>query len=175
ISFANTRAGRKLFFRLEKERARLMQEHGEATTLQLAESLDVSEDDVVAATLLRQPTLSLTGPKGRSGDGDTRTVGDTIADENVDVEDTVVHADLLHTVDAQMKEFAKQLTDEREQTIWKERMIAQEPVSLAELGARYDISRERVRQVEARLKKRLKEFLTERLGESLILDFTSDD
>ena len=86
-----------------------------------------------------------------------------------------MHADLLHTVDAQMKEFAKQLTDEREQTIWKERMIAQEPVSLAELGARYDISRERVRQVEARLKKRLKEFLTEQLGESLILDFTSDD
>ena len=175
ISFANTRAGRKLFFRLEKERARLMQEHGQATTLQLAESLDVSEDDVVAATILRQPTLSLTGPKGRSGDGDTRTLGDTIADKNVDVEQTVVHADLLQTVDAQMKIFASKITDERERTIWDERMIAHEPVSLAELGTRYGISRERVRQVEARLKKRLKEFLTEQLGESLILDFTSDD
>lgn len=175
ISFANTRAGRKLFFRLEKERARLMQEHGQATTLQLAESLDVSEDDVVAATLLRQPTLSLTGPKGRSGDGDTRTLGDTIADETVDVEETVVHADLLQTVDGQMKIFASTITDERERTIWDERMIAQEPVSLAELGTRYGISRERVRQVEARLKKRLKEFLTDQLGESLILDFTSDD
>jgi len=175
ISFANTRAGRKLFFRLEKERARLMQEQGQATTLQLAESLDVSEDDVVAATILRQPTLSLTGPKGRSGDGDTRTLGDTIADPAVDVEETVVHADLLQTVDAQMKIFANQITDERERTIWDERMISQDPVSLAELGTRYGISRERVRQVEARLKKRLKEFLTEQLGESLILDFTSDD
>lgn len=175
ISFANTRAGRKLFFRLEKERARLMQEQGQATTLQLAESLDVSEDDVVAATILRQPTLSLTGPKGRSGDGDTRTLGDTIADPTVDVEETVVHADLLQTVDAQMKIFASQITDERERTIWDERMISQDPVSLAELGTRYGISRERVRQVEARLKKRLKEFLTEQLGESLILDFTSDD
>jgi RNA polymerase sigma-32 factor len=175
ISFANTRAGRKLFFRLEKERARLMQEQGQATTLQLAESLDVSEDDVVAATILRQPTLSLTGPKGRSGDGDTRTLGDTIADPAVDVEETVVHADLLQTVDAQMKIFASQITDERERTIWDERMISQDPVSLAELGTRYGISRERVRQVEARLKKRLKEFLTEQLGESLILDFTSDD
>ena len=58
ISFANTRAGRKLFFRLEKERARLLHEYGEATPKMLAENLDVSEDDVVAATLLRQPTLS---------------------------------------------------------------------------------------------------------------------
>ena len=119
--------------------------------------------------------MSLTGPKGRSGDGDTRTLGDTIADETVDVEETVVHADLLQTVDGQMKIFASTITDERERTIWDERMIAQEPVSLAELGTRYGISRERVRQVEARLKKRLKEFLTDQLGESLILDFTSDD
>ena len=175
ISFANTRAGRKLFFRLEKEKARLMQEHGEVTTLQLAESLDVSEDDVVAATILRQPTLSLTAPKGREGDGDSRNLGDTIADKAPTVEDTVVHADLLTTVDEKMKVFASQISDERELTIWSERMIAQEPVSLAELGERYGVSRERVRQVEARLKKRLKAFLTEELGESLVLDFTTDD
>lgn len=175
ISFANTRAGRKLFFRLEKERARLMHEHGEATTLQLAESLDVSEDDVIAATILRQPTLSLTAPKGRDGDGDSRTLGDTITDGAPNVEDTVVHAGLLGTVDAKMKEFAEQIDDEREMSIWRERMIAEDPVSLAELGERYGVSRERVRQIEARLKARLKNFLTDELGENLILDFTTDE
>ena len=79
ISFANTRAGRKLFFRLEKERARLMQEYGEATPKMLAENLDVSEDDVVAATLLRQPVLSLTSPR-RASDDDGRSLADSIPD-----------------------------------------------------------------------------------------------
>ena len=74
-----------------------------------------------------------------------------------------------------MKEFAEQIDDEREMSIWRERMIAEDPVSLAELGERYGVSRERVRQIEARLKARLKNFLTDELGENLILDFTTDE
>ena len=174
ISFANTRAGRKLFFRLEKERARLMQEFGEATPMMLAENLDVSEDDVVAATLLRQPTLSLTAPR-RASDDDGRTLGDAIADQNVDVEADVVHSGLMETVDVQMKAFAATLEDEREKALWAERLIAEDPVSLAALGERFDVSRERIRQIEARLKKRLKAYLTETLGSSLELDFTNQE
>ena len=175
ISFANTRAGRKLFFRLEKERARLIHEHGEATNLQLAESLEVSEEDVIAATLLKQPTLSLTAPKGGSGSEDTRTLSDVIADTDADTESDLVHRDLMSTVDEHMKKFGEQITDERERTIWVERMVAEDPVSLAELGERYDVSRERVRQIEARIKKRLKQYLTDALGASLELDFKTDD
>jgi RNA polymerase sigma-32 factor len=119
--------------------------------------------------------LSLTGPKGRADEADSRTLGESLADDTVDVEDSVVHADLLQTVDSEMKAFASGITDERERAIWDERMIAEEPISLAELGERYNVSRERVRQIESRLKKRLKEFLTERLGESLVLDFNAQD
>ncbi|MEE2786180.1 MAG: sigma-70 family RNA polymerase sigma factor [Myxococcota bacterium] len=175
ISFANTRAGRKLFFRLEQERARLMQAFGEATPKQLAENLDVSEEDVAAATLLRKPTLSLAAPKGASDSDQRRTLGDTIADGGVDVEGDVVQATLMETVDAKMKAFAAQMTDEREKVIWSERLVSDEPVALAELGKRFGVSRERVRQVEARMKNRLRAFLTEELGESLVLDFTTED
>jgi RNA polymerase sigma-32 factor len=174
ISFANTRAGRKLFFRLEKERAKLIQETGEATLLQLAENLDVSEDDIVAATLLKQPALSITAPKG-SGDEGGRTLGETIADGQVDVETEVVQSELMATVDAEMQRFAAALTDPREKAIWSERMLAEDPLALAVLGARFGVSRERIRQIEARLKKRLKTFLLEALGESIQLDFTSED
>ena len=174
ISFANTRAGRKLFFRLEKERARLMNEFGEATPKMLADNLDVSEDDVVAATLLRKPTLSLTSPRNASDD-DGRTLGDLIADSADDVESQVVHSGLMTTVDVQMKAFAETLTDERELALWYERLIAEDPISLAALGTRFDVSRERIRQIEARLKKRLKAYLTEKLGDSLQLDFTNHD
>ena len=174
ISFANTRAGRKLFFRLEKERNRLMHETGEATTLQLADALDVSESDVVAATQLRQPVLSLTAP--RSADPEEgRSLGDTLADHAVDIESEVVQSELMATVDAQMQAFADEIDDERELAIWRERLMAEDPLPLAALGERFGVSRERVRQLEARLKKRLKAFLTERLGETLVLDFTNGE
>ncbi len=174
ISFANTRAGRKLFFRLEKERNRLMQETGEATPLQLAEALEVSEDDVVAAQQLKLPTLSLTAPRS-SDPEEGRTLGETLADHDVDVESEVVHSELMNTVDQHMQRFAAELTDEREQAIWSERLMAIEPLALAALGERFGVSRERVRQIEARMKTRLKAYLTEQLGESLVLDFTTAD
>lgn len=171
VSFANTRAGRKLFFRLEKERARLMHETGEATPRQLAESLDVSEADIVNATQLRKAPLSLTTPRG--AEDSKQTLGDVLADADVDVEAEVVHGELMATMNAQMQAFAETLKTEREQAIWNERLIAEDPIALAELGERYGVSRERIRQVEARMKTKLKEFLTERLGDELVLDFTS--
>lgn len=171
VSFANTRAGRKLFFRLEKERARLMHETGEATPKQLAESLDVSEADIVNATQLRKAPLSLTTPRG--AEDSKQTLGDVLADADVDVEAEVVHGELMATVDAHMQAFADTLKTEREQAIWHERLIAEDPIALAELGERYGVSRERIRQVEARMKKKLKAFLTEKLGDELELDFTS--
>lgn len=170
VSFANTRAGRKLFFRLEKERARLMHETGEATPKQLAESLDVSEADIVNATQLRKTALSLTAPRG--ADDSKQTLGDVIADVDVNVEAEVVHNELMATMDAHMSAFAETLATEREQAIWNERLIAEDPIALAALGERFGVSRERIRQVEARMKKKLKAFLTERLGDELVLDFT---
>ena len=172
ISFANTRAGRKLFFKLEKERARLINEFGEATPKMLADNLDVSEDDIVAATLL-QPTLSLTAPVVQAMM--ISAFGDVIADDETDVEFQVVQSELMQTVDVHMKAFAQTLTDERERALWQERLIAEDPISLAALGERFEVSRERIRQVEARLKKRLKDYLTEQLGDSLHLDFNAQE
>ncbi len=174
ISFANTRAGRKLFFRLEKERARLLHEYGEATPKMLAENLEVSEDDVVAATLLRQPTLSLTAPKSGVDAGD-RTLGETLPDEEVDVESEVVRSTLMSTVDEHMQDFAGRLKSDREKAIWHERLVAEDPIALAVLGERFGVSRERIRQIEARMKKQLRDYLTEALGDTLVLDFTTED
>ena len=87
----------------------------------------------------------------------------------------MVQSELMATVDEQMQMFATQIEDERERAIWDERLMAEDPLALAALGERFGVSRERVRQIEARLKKRLKAFLTERLGETLVLDFTHND
>ena len=61
-----------------------------------------------------------------------------------------------------MREFSKDC-DERERRILDERLLAEEPVTLQELGEEFGVSRERVRQLEARLMKRLSEYLKEHL------------
>ena len=73
----------------------------------------------------------------------------------------MVNSTLMNTVDEHMKAFAGALKNEREKAIWHERLVAEDPIALAVLGERFDVSRERIRQIEARMKKQLKEYLTE--------------
>jgi RNA polymerase sigma-32 factor len=57
-----------------------------------------------------------------------------------------------------IEEFGSRLKG-REAEIYRERLIAEDPLTLQELGDRYGVSRERVRQMEAAVKKKLREFL----------------
>lgn len=173
VSFANTRAGRKLFFQLEKARQNLLQELGEASPKLLAEKLDVTEEDVEAATLMRQPALSLTGP--RPGSDDERSWSEVIPSDTPTAETEIVHEDLMGLVDQKMKAFADSLDDERDRIIWEERLIAEEPVALAVLGDRFGVSRERIRQLETRIKKRLRDYLTSELGDGIAIDLKDND
>ncbi|TFH25254.1 MAG: RNA polymerase subunit sigma-70, partial [Myxococcales bacterium] len=53
----------------------------------------------------------------------------------------------------------------RESEIFTERLLAEDPLTLQDLGERYGVSRERVRQIEEGLRKRLREFLVRQLRE----------
>jgi RNA polymerase sigma-32 factor len=128
---------------------------------------------VIAADVFRQPALSLTAPRG--GEDGGRSLSDTLSSGEPDLEDQIGRAELMDTVEAKMQAFYETLEDERERAIWTERLVAEDPAALADLGARYGVSRERIRQIEARLKDRLKNFLTEALGPDLQLDFSSKD
>lgn len=174
VSFANTRAGRKLFFQLEKARQYLLQNLGEATPKLLAEQLDVSEEEVVAATSMRLPTLSLTGPRA-GNDESGRSLSEVLPSSSPSVENEVAQADLMTQVDEKMRAFGESLEDERDRIIWEERLIAEEPIALAVLGDRFNVSRERIRQLESRIKKRLKDYLTAELGENIAIDLKDMD
>jgi RNA polymerase sigma-32 factor len=63
------------------------------------------------------------------------------------------------------------LGDERSQVIWNERLVSADPASLANIGDRYGISKERVRQLEVRIRKDLRVFLEERMGDEIDFDF----
>jgi RNA polymerase sigma-32 factor len=65
-----------------------------------------------------------------------------------------------------LAEFENKLKD-REKVIFKDRLIAEEPKTLQELGERFGVSRERVRQVESRLKVKLAKFLEANLPDAV--------
>ena len=174
ISFANTRAGRKLFFRLEKERTRLMQLYGEATTAQLAIALEVSEEDIEAATLLNQPMLSLDAPRYQNeGEGGDTWEG-SIQDDRPGLDSSYAEEDYRQIVNQHIQSFGQKITHDRELIIWRERMLSDDPTSLSALGERFSVSRERVRQLEQRLKDRLRDHLKQEMGTEISVDLSAD-
>ncbi len=89
-------------------------------------------------------------------------MGDFIEAGGASAEQQVGDAQLRTVFLEKVREFAEG-ADERERRIIDERILADEPKTLQELGDEFGVSRERVRQLEARLMARLSEYLKEHL------------
>jgi len=175
VRLGSTRAGRKLFFQLQKERDRLLQEGIHPTSRLIAENLGVAEHEVDAVDQhMRAPALSLHAPAGDDPEG--RSLSEIVPEGTPhDPEDAAGRHELNDLVREKLAKFAdEQIKDERERVIWDTRMVAAEPVSLSELGERFRVSKERIRQVEARLRKKLKVYLEEELGEEIDFEFSAE-
>jgi len=173
VRLGSTRAGRKLFFQLQKERDRMLQEGLKASPKLLAERLGVSEKEVNAVDQhMRAPALSLHAPTGDAEDG--RALAEIVPEKVPnDPEDQAAKQELGGMVKDRLNTFAaEQIVDERERVIWDDRMVATDPVSLSALGTRFGVSKERVRQIEARMKKRLKAYLEAELGDEIDFEFS---
>jgi RNA polymerase sigma-32 factor len=170
VRLGSTRNGRKLFFQLQKERERLLREGQSASPAQLAARLDVPESEVIAVDQhMRAPAMSLHAPVGGE---EGRSLAEVVPDEEGGgPEVTVAGNELGALVQEKLKQFEKTLDDERERAIWRERLVTNEPASLSDLGERYDVSKERIRQIEVRIKRRLKAYLQQELGEEIDFEF----
>jgi RNA polymerase sigma-32 factor len=175
VRLGSTRAGRKLFFQLQKERDRLLEEGKSATPEALAERLGVTAEDVADVDQhMRAPALSLHAPAGDDPDG--RSLSEIVPERIAnDPEQNAARSELGSIVSEKLATFSDALTDERERAIWTRRLVASEPESLSVLGDEFGVSKERVRQLEARLKKRLKAFLEAELGDEIAFEFSTPD
>jgi RNA polymerase sigma-32 factor len=157
VRLGSSRAERKLFFRLNREKRELERQGYEVEPRLLAERLDVSEQDVIQMERrLAEGELSLDAPLA-AGEPD-RTFGDLVSSGATSVEEQVGDEELRSVFLAKAKEFAEGL-DPREQRIVEARILAEEPRTLQELGDEFGVTRERVRQLEARVVKGLREYL----------------
>ncbi|NNL66890.1 MAG: RNA polymerase factor sigma-32 [Myxococcales bacterium] len=162
VRLGTTRAQRKLFFRLNKEKRALESEGFKVEPKLIAERLDVSEADVLEMEQrLSQSDLSMEAPARRDEDGGA-TFGDFVRAQGASAEELVGDAELRDVFMAQVTAFAETL-DEREQQIVEQRILSDEPRTLAEIGEDLGVTRERVRQIEAKIIERMREHLRETL------------
>jgi len=157
VRLGSTRAERKLFFRLNKEKRELERLGFQPTPKLIAERLDVTEGDVVAMEQrLGGSDLSMDAPVGDE-DGAAR-FGDFIAAPGESAEQQVADEDLRKTFMTHVKAFADRLKP-REQRIMQARVLADEPLTLQELGDEMGLTRERIRQIEKGLVDDLRDYL----------------
>jgi len=157
VRMGTTRAQRKLFYRLNRERRELERQGFEVTPKLIAERLEVSEQDVEEMQArLSRPDLSMDAPIGDE-DG-SATYGDFMSGGGPSAEKQVGDDELRGVFAEQIAAFRTSL-GERDLQILEQRILADEPRTLAEIGDEYGITRERVRQLEARLVKRLREHM----------------
>ncbi len=76
---------------------------------------------------------------------------------------------MMSMIGGAMRAFGETLTNEREVVIWHQRLMTEDPITLQEIGDRFGITRERARQNEAKMKKRLTAWLLEKLGDEVEL------
>jgi RNA polymerase sigma-32 factor len=158
VKIGTTQAQRKLFFNLRKETERLEREGFKPQPLLLAHRMGVRESDVrEMQERMGQSEVSLDQPTGAGDDNDTRLL-DVIPDAGHNPETETADREWRDFAHDKVEQFAATLKD-KELDIFRARLLAEDPETLQEIGARFGISRERVRQIETRLKRRLKEFI----------------
>jgi RNA polymerase sigma-32 factor len=179
VKLGTTQAQRKLFFNLSKERERLLARGIEPTPQLLARNLDVEEKEVAEMTgRMASDDLSLDAPV-RAGDEEAHgsRLERLTADRAPGAEAALGDQELKRVFRAQLAAFAATITDEKERFIFEHRLMPPEgvePLTLQEVGDRYRLTRERARQIEARLTGRLREHLKREIPDFELLGPPAD-
>jgi RNA polymerase sigma-32 factor len=168
VKAGTTQPQRRLFFNLPRERQKFERLGVEASPRQLALVLNVKEAEVV--TMLERlggDETSLEAPRGARGhDG---ALGETLSDASARRPDVRVEtSEFAQRVQRSLRVFAETLRG-RDLEILRRRLWSEEPETLAQLAAGFGVTRERTRQLEGQLKKRIRAYLTKELGDSLPL------
>lgn len=166
VKIGTTQTQRKLFYNLNKERQRLMTQGFDPTTEVLSENLNVSEADIEEMDQrLAKNDMSLSQPVGENSD---TTRMDFLPALDPGVEERLANDEITDLLIENLKTI-EPLLNEKEVVILNDRLLSDDPVTLREIGEQFDVTRERVRQIEARLLKKIHDHLAEQ-----VQDFSRD-
>jgi len=162
VKVGTTQSQRKLFFNLQKEKDRLESEGFIPEAKLLADRLHVKESEVIEMEQrLALPDLSVDAPVSQR---DSSSDFHDILPIGIDGPEALVgRQQLMQKIREAVNEFRLDL-GEKEKAILDMRLFTDEPATLQLIAEQYGLSRERIRQLESRLKGQLKQFLVDKLG-----------
>ena len=159
VKMGTTANQKRLFFNLRRMKSKIQAiEDGDLRPDQVKEiatKLKVSEDEVVSMNRRLSGDASLNAPI-KAGEGESGQWQDWLVDDHDSQEATLIEQDELDTRRAMLSR-AMGVLNERERRIFEARRLAEDPVTLEELSSEFDISRERVRQIEVRAFEKVQE------------------
>lgn len=155
VKIGTTQAQRKLFFRLKKEKQKLISEGFDPKPKLLSERLGVTEREVTDMDQrLDGWEISLDAPIKEGSDNERSGF---VASEAVSAETQVAKKEMGAILHEKLASFKNSL-NERERDILENRVFSDTPTTLQDIGKRYGISRERVRQIEQNMIKRMRSY-----------------
>ncbi|MFW5875659.1 MAG: RNA polymerase factor sigma-32 [Myxococcota bacterium] len=167
VKVGTTQAQRKLFFNLQKEKARLSAMGIDPTPEAIADRLNVSTKDVISMDRrLTGGEVSLDAPVG-TGEGRPVSRVDLMPSAGGRIDELLADDEINDKLKDKIHEFGARLKN-KEKTIFDERLLAEDPRTLQDLGTEFGVSRERVRQIEKRLLQKLRNYLGEELGQGVL-------
>ena len=156
VKIGTTNAQRKLFFNLNKETEKFLKEYDSLDVKLLAQSLEVKEKELVdMQQRLQSADVSLDAPISSSS---PLTHASVIAADIMPIDELLAKEELNHLFKEHLVEY-KELLQGRELEIFNDRLMNENPLTLQQLADKYGVTRERVRQLEARTIKKLKDFV----------------
>ncbi|MBQ4133091.1 MAG: RNA polymerase factor sigma-32 [Desulfovibrionaceae bacterium] len=166
VKIGTTQTQRKLFYNLNKERQRLIAQGFDPDSKTLAENLGVSESSVVEMTQRMEGSdVSLDMPLN---DESNSSRMDFLPALGPGTEESLAGNELADILREELRKILPALSD-KERDILQNRLLSDDPVTLREIGAKYNITRERVRQIETRLLQKLRAHMTREIE-----DFSED-
>ena len=145
-----------------REKERLQNQGIEPEVKLISQNLGVSEKAVEEMNLRlssQGQEMSIDRPMG-DNEGDSYKLLDFLEDDSAQVEDELSHLQSLSILEDNLQDFVDDLKP-RDKEIFKKRLLSEVPPSLQSIADQYGVSRERIRQIEARLLEKLKVYMSD--------------
>ncbi|MBD3804373.1 MAG: RNA polymerase sigma factor RpoH [Thioclava sp.] len=164
VKLGTTSAQKKLFFNLRKAKSKIgAYEDGDMrpeNVAQIAKDLNVTKEEVISMNRrLSGSDASLNAQVG-AGDEGTAQWQDWLEDEDADQAEAYAESEELQARREMLMQ-AMDVLNDREKDILMQRRLRDDPVTLEELSGQYEVSRERIRQIEVRAFEKLQKRMTE--------------
>lgn len=164
VKIGTTNDQKKLFYNLIREKNRLMAMGVDPDVKQLSENLGVSEKAVALMDHRLGPSggeFSLDKPLDSHDPQSKGSLSDLLSDPDAEgLEDKLADLQSLDILKSHLQDFIKDLKP-RDREIFTKRLMSEVPPSLQNIADEYGVSRERIRQIEERLLKNLKVYMSE--------------